>query len=284
MLRIRRMRAEDIPYAIRLTNQERWGITPSAMQRLLQLNARGCFIAQEGTRKLGLTTTTIYGGRIAWIGNVIVDKDRRGKHVGRSLVQHATSFLQKMHVPHIALYCFEENAKFYENLGFVKNVRFLRLRRSKTKPSKPRPAQSFLHKPTLGEVLAADKRVFGADRSKLLRAILRTKAAWYVGSSRDSSSVSYLVVKAYRDDYEIGPWVCINPTTSEPEQLIEEAFAKMRRAPVEVSCLRDHRRVRALLQVRGFRVLREGYRMLYDEKAQLGSDGAQYALGFIDKG
>ncbi len=89
------MQSRDIPFAVRLTDQEEWGITPSALRRLRRLNPRGCFIAYDGITRTGLTTTTVYGKELAWIGNVIVDGEHRGKHIGQSLVEHAVAFLQK---------------------------------------------------------------------------------------------------------------------------------------------------------------------------------------------
>src|SRR3990172_11037523 len=132
MLRIRRMRMEDVPFAVRLSEQEHWGVTRNDLQRLLRLNPAVCFIAYERAKKLGLTTTTIYGKKLAWIGNVIVDRRFRGKHIGRNLVEHAVSFLRKSGIRNLALYCFKENVDFYENLGFAKDAPFLRMRR-KTK-------------------------------------------------------------------------------------------------------------------------------------------------------
>jgi ribosomal protein S18 acetylase RimI-like enzyme len=125
MLRVRQMHPSDIPFAIRLTDQEKWGITRSALQRLLRLTPRGCFITHDGTSRLGLLTTTTYGRELAWIGNVIVDREHRGKHIGNRMVEHAVSFLRKLGVRHIALYCFSENVRFYENLGFARDKPFL---------------------------------------------------------------------------------------------------------------------------------------------------------------
>lgn len=284
MLRIRQMQAEDIPFAIRLTDQEKWGVTRGALQRLMRLSPRGCFIACDGSTKLGLTTTTIYGKELAWIGNVIVDKDHRGKRIGQSLVKQAVSFLRKSIVRHIALYCFKEHEEFYESLGFVKDRSFLRLRRNARKVKHPKYSTDFQRPPPLTRVIAADRMAFGADRSKLIRNVLSEEAGWYLGSSRGISSTSYLMVKEYSDDCEFGPWICINPLRDEPEEMLSYALATIRPVPVEVSCLRENRMALQTLKTNDFLMVREGYRMFFEEKARIGKDNSQYALGFLDKG
>jgi predicted GNAT family acetyltransferase len=250
----------------------------------MRLNPQGCFIAYDGNTRLGLTTTTIYGRKLAWIGNVIVDKNHRGKHVGQSLIRHAVSFLRKSKAGHIALYCFKEHEKFYENLGFVKDRPFLRLRRNARKAEYPKNSIDFRRRPSLSRVIAADKEGFGADRSKLIRAVLAEKAGWYLGSSWGISSTSYLMVKEYPDDCEFGPWICINPLRDDPSEMIARALTMIRSVPVEISCLRENRIALEALKTNGFRKVREGYRMFFGEKARIGNDSLQYALGFLDKG
>ncbi len=278
------MQSKDIPFAVRLTDQEEWGITPNAYRRLRRLNPRGCFIAYDGITRTGLTTTTVYGKELAWIGNVIVDEGHRGKHIGQSLVEHAVSFLQKSGVRHIALYCFSEHERFYENLGFVKDSSFLRLRRSAARAKHPKNPPQFLRPPLLTKVMAADRKAFGADRSKLILDVLREKAGWYIGSGRDASSASYLMSREYPDDCEIGPWICTNPLRDEPGEMLSRALAIIRPVPVEISCLQQNRGAVHTLKANHFRKVREGYRMFFEQRTEIGNDTSQYALGFLDKG
>ena len=278
------MQSSDIQFAVRLTDQEEWGITPSALRRLMRLNRRGCFIAYEGTTRTGLTTTTIYGKELAWIGNVIVDREHRGKHIGQGLVEHAVAFLQKSRVRRIAIYCFSEHEKFYENLGFVKDFSFLRLRRGAARSKRPKNPSQFLRPPALTKVMAADRKAFGADRSKLILDVLREKAGWYIGSQRDTSSSSYLMSREYSDDCEFGPWICTNPLRDDPDEMLNRALSIIRSVPVEISCLRQNRGAVHTLKAYDFRKVREGYRMFFEQRTEIGNDSSQYALGFLDKG
>jgi hypothetical protein len=138
--------------------------------------------------------------------------------------------------------------------------------------------------PSVNRLVRADKRVFGADRSRLLQDALAKKAGWYIGSTRKDEGLSYLMVREYRDMSEIGPWVCINPLRNEPEGILGLALRNVGELPIEVSCLQNNRRALRLLQANEFRVLKEGYRMFLAKKSRIGDDRAQYALGFLDKG
>jgi GNAT superfamily N-acetyltransferase len=283
MLRIRRMMSSDIQFAIKLTDQEQWGVTRADFNRLMNLNPRGCFIAFDGNTRLGLTTTTVYGKEVAWIGNVIVDKDHRGERVGQRLVKHALSFLQRLNLKHIALYCFKEHKRFYEGLGFVVDKPFLRLKR----PARVKRLSSqveFGHPLSLTRLFAADMKAFGADRSTLIRSVLAEKVAWYLGSSLSTSSISYLVAKDYEDYFELGPWVCVGPLRDDPSQMIARALTIAGPVPVEVSCLQENMIAFDALAANGFRKVRDGYRMCFGKKMRIGNDRSQYALGFLDKG
>lgn len=283
MLRIRRMRTEDIPFAIGLSNQEHWGITGSDLGRLLRLTPAGCFIASDGAKKLGLTTATTYGRKLAWIGNVIVHKKYRGRHVGQSLVEHAVDFLKRSRIQNIALYCFREHVRFYENLGFLKDAQFVRMRRRPMVTSR-RPTTILGPAPSLTNLLRADRRAFGADRSRLVRDVLARKVAWYIGSTHPRGNLSYLVVREYRDMCEVGPWVSFNPSRREAEQTLSLALHRVGKLPLEGSCLKSNAKALHLMQMSQFRILREGYRMYYEKRSRIGNDRAQYALGFLDKG
>jgi predicted N-acetyltransferase YhbS len=283
MLQIRTMRSQDIPFAIRLSDQEGWGVTREDLTRILQLDPTRSLIAAEGAKRLGLSTTTTYGRKLAWIGNVIVDRRYRGKSIGSSLVQSAVERLQSLGTQHIGLYCFGENVRFYRRLGFVRDVPFVRLQRNPRPfhftPLAPNPPRTL----PLRAVVEADEKAFGADRSRLIRTVLRTKAGWYLGFSNAPSGASYLLVKEYKEMREIGPWICIRPARAQPSEMLHLAIAKTAAKPIEVSCFRNHQAV-GLLRKTGFRVVRHGYRMYFDKIPRIGRPEASYALGFLDKG
>lgn len=278
------MRSEDIPFAIRLSDQEKWGVTRRDLTRILQLHPKGSFVALDGLRRVGLLTTTSYGRKLAWIGNVIVDREHRGKRIGKTLVQNAIEHLQRTRVKHIGLYCFDENVRFYRRLGFVRDTPFVRLQR-KPKPFRPSlPQETLIPSLPLRALLSADRKAFGADRSRLIQMVLGMKAGWYLGFTNGASAGSYLLVKEYRDMCEFGPWVCIRPRKDQARQMLHVALSRTARKPIEVSCLRNHNEAVSLLRKNSFEIIRHGYRMYLDKIPRIGSAEANYALGFLDKG
>jgi GNAT superfamily N-acetyltransferase len=278
------MRREDIPFAIRLSDQEKWGITRADFEQILRLNPRGSFLAYDGPKKLGITNTTTYGRKLGWIGNIVVDKHFRGKRIGRVLVEQAVEHLRKSRISHIALYCFNQHVKFYEGSGFVKDVKFARLkghggRRPGEQNSEPYKSIS------LRDVLAADKRAFGADRARLIHSYVNEGLCWYLGwPSGSSKRASYLLVKQFGGWQELGPWISLTPKLNEQRSLLRSSLARTAKKPIETSCFMTNRLATSLLKEQGFRVVREGYRMYFNEKADVGDNYAQLALGFLDKG
>jgi ribosomal protein S18 acetylase RimI-like enzyme len=284
MLHIRTMQTADIPFAIRLSEQEDWGLTRNDLQRILRLNPLGSFVAYEGSKRLGITTTASYGKHVAWVGHVIVDKRHRGKHIGHRMVEHAVTYLEKTKIQYVALYFFNQHVKFYENLGFVKDRPFLRMKRKASNIRYMKSQSLNSRKLTFGQLLSADRRAFGADRSRLLRLLIAERNVSYISFRRNPDSRAYLIVKRFHNMSELGPWVCIKTTKDELRGMLTAALTKTARKPVEVSCLRNNSRALDLLKSHGFNTVMEGYRMYFEVSPNVGDDRAQYALGFLDKG
>lgn len=284
MLEIRTMRHSDIPFAIKLCDQERWGVTQDDFERILRLDLRGSFIAFDGTQKLGLATSTSYGKKLAWIGNVVVDRNYRGRAIGRRLVEHTIRYLKRRRVRHVALYCFEKNRLFYERLGFVRETAFVRLKRNGQRANFLIDTRSYDHTPRLNQLLTIDRRAFGADRSKLIRLVTGEKIGFWIVPLNDSEFNSYMMVRKYEDMCEFGPWSAVKPRRNELREMLRKALNEANGRPVEISSLRSNRMVLGLLQDHGFWILRHGYRMFYGERPHIGDNRAQCALGFLDKG
>jgi len=284
MLQVRSMHKSDVPFAIRLCSQEKWGVTRYDLERILQLDPAGSFIASEGARRLGLATSTSYGKTLAWIGNVIVDRNARGKEIGRILVERTINHLKRKHIRHVALYCFKENLSFYKRLGFVGDARFLRLRRKAKRADSRLFDSRFDDARRLNQLLAMDRVAFGADRSKLIRLVIAEKLGFFIESSEMFTIKSFLMIRKYKDMCEFGPWVSLKPRGYELTEMLRRALNETEGRPVEISVLQKNVQVLTLLRDHGFRVLNEGCRMFYDEKAHVGDDRAQCALGFLDKG
>jgi GNAT superfamily N-acetyltransferase len=283
MLRIRKMRRGDISFAVRLSDQEDWEIPARDFDRILRLDPRGSFIAMENARRVGLTTTISYGKQIAWIGNVVVEKSRRGKHIGQALVKYAIAYLEKTRVKRIVLYSFDETIEYYRKLGFIQGPRFSRFRRER-QPLRGTASESRFSKAmSVRALLATDRKAFGADRARLLVDMLNSGAASYLGYSV-KSKCSYLLAKNYEDMCELGPWVSFDLRPAELESMFRLALRNTRDKPVEIACPLTNRKVLAILSKSHFRAIKKGHMMCYRRFSRIGQPNAIVAFGFLDKG
>jgi predicted GNAT family acetyltransferase len=228
-----------------------------------------------------MVTTTSYGKEIAWIGNVVVNEAARGRHIGQKLIEHAVAYLRGSGIRKIALYCMLKNVRFYQKLGFVRDVRFVRLHRKPQFDRYQSEHDRNFAENLLPRMLMVDKKAFGADRSKLLRLLLTENRH---GVIFDSDNKSFLVVKTYKEMSEFGPWVGTASYDENDVKLIKRITSQYRGKPIEASCLVSNRRVLNGLKRDAFRVTNVGYRMCYAKKHKIGYDQANFLLGFLDKG
>jgi ribosomal protein S18 acetylase RimI-like enzyme len=277
------MRRSDIPFAVRLTGQERWGIPATDVARILHLNPWGNFIAIEKTQRVGLITTMRYGRQLAWIGNVVVKREFRGRHIGRRLVDRALDYLSEKKVKHIALYCFKENVQFYEKLGFVRGSRFGRWRRERKHRCEHVPERPVAKTLTLSSLLALDRKAFGADRRELVKLILSAGSGWY-SSFSSGSSASYILVKSYKDMYELGPWISFGLGQLELESLLQVVLSEAVGRPIEVSCPISDSRASLIMKKYHFQPINDGRVMFHEKVATIGRPESIIAHGFLDKG
>ena len=275
------MQRSDISFAIHLTDHENWSIPKQDFQRLLRLDPRGSFVATEGMRRVGLATTASYGRKIAWIGNVVVQEQYRGKHVGQSLVTHAINYLHDNHVKHVALYCFDENVEFYRKLGFVEGARFERLRRAK-RTSKYHANELFRNL-SIPAILRLDKQAFGADRSRVILDLLNAKCA-SIFSVVSGPGRSYLLAKNYEDMWELGPWISFRLPEPTLDAMLSESLVQANGKAVEIASPLRNPLTTAMFRRHGFRVMKTGHSMHLREIPRIGSPAAILALGFLDKG
>src|SRR5690349_9273722 len=109
--RIRVMTAEDFSFADSLRASAGWNQTLRDWRRFLELDPKGCFVAElngELAGKMppvpvGTATTTRYENKIAWIGMVLVHPEQRRHGIGRGLLLHCIEYLKNSGVRCIKL-------------------------------------------------------------------------------------------------------------------------------------------------------------------------------------
>ena len=120
---------------------------------------------------IGTVATIRYGVEFGWIGMVLVHPDVQGRGVGAVLLGHAMAELAGF--PSIRLDATPAGRVLYTKHGFMDEYP---LRRMEAVPATvPGPNQSGvepLTRESLSDVIALDRRVFGAPRVRLLEWML----------------------------------------------------------------------------------------------------------------
>ncbi|MBN1809192.1 MAG: GNAT family N-acetyltransferase [Planctomycetes bacterium] len=166
---IRRLTAADIPAADRLREAARWNQLPRDWERLISFEPDGCFAAETDGTVTGTATTTVYDGKVAWIGMVLVDPQARGKGLGRVLLNTCIEHLQNRGVPSIKLDATALGEPLYLKLGFQGYHAISRMRgtASATGPSGARPATEA----DLPAIIDLDAAAFGSRRGQVVSAL-----------------------------------------------------------------------------------------------------------------
>ena len=109
-----------------------------ALTEILADASRGrVYVAREAGRVVGMcsllfTVSTAEGGRAAWLEDLVVRPDRRGRGIGRMLLEHAIGRARADGVLRITLLSDADNERahaLYRELGFTHSpMRTMRLR------------------------------------------------------------------------------------------------------------------------------------------------------------
>jgi GNAT superfamily N-acetyltransferase len=204
------MVTDDFPFAATLTDQMDWGLSEQDFEFATELEPQGCFILLDNSQKIGLVTTVNFG-KIAWFGNLIVDKNQRNKGAGSTLASHAIKYLISKNVETVGLYAYVDRIPFYIRLGFKPDSQFQVLK-GKAFPSNRKTPVKQAGKEDLNKIMEFDHKCFGASRKKMLEPIIADPDNICHVLYENNQVTGYAIAKVYRGKAELGPLVCTNKT------------------------------------------------------------------------
>jgi len=102
MVTIRLLKPSDINFVVELTKREKWGYLPKDVKRCLELEPKGCFVAEHDGKRVGHVFSISYGAT-GWIGLLIVRQSYRGRGIGTALMTAAKNYLRSLSVETIRL-------------------------------------------------------------------------------------------------------------------------------------------------------------------------------------
>jgi GNAT superfamily N-acetyltransferase len=203
-IRYRRMTAEDLPAAHKLSLAVLW---PHRLEDWKFIHAVGAgLVAEDGSALVGTLMRWIYNDEFASIGMMIVAPDRQRQGIGRELM---SSILEEVGGRNVLLYATQTGVPFCQAFGFTQvglihqhqgtvfKAPFVPLAADeRMRPVGPRDEVM------LGELAS---RALGVPRDQVIKQLL--KVADCVAIDRNGELIGFAAVRKFGHGYVIGPVV-----------------------------------------------------------------------------
>jgi N-acetylglutamate synthase-like GNAT family acetyltransferase len=206
MFHVEKMKAEDFPFAVQLASIMNWKMTVNDFKFMVKLEPQGCFVQFHDKERVGIATTVSFE-EAGWFGNFIIKDDVRGQGAGTLLLKHSIDYLKSKGAETIGLYAYPQLANFYQRFGFKPDVDFSVLKGKAAFPPSQEPLRKA-EKQDLPEIIDLDRKCFGANRRKLLNAILLDEGNLCYLSTENGEIKGFVAAKVDGKIAEVGPLTC----------------------------------------------------------------------------
>ena len=211
----------------------------------------GWFLALQNETPVGMVGTTNYAA-FAYVGMMAVHPQAQRQGVGLALMQHLLAWLDQQRVPFILLDASAAGQPLYEKLGFIAYGPVVVFQRRSGLSCHDRlPHVQAVSIRDLDELVKYDTDAFGANRGRVLRALLTTfpeRALMLRGE--EGRMTGYVFAQENR----IGPWVMQH--SQDAETLLRAALSLPYSGTVSVVVPEVNREAVELLKRYGFETVR----------------------------
>ena len=199
-LELRAVEPAHLEGAVALSRQAQW---PHRLEdwRMALAISDGIVAIENGSHIVGTVLVTPYKGDAAAINMVIVDKARRGRGLGRKLLEAA---MQMAGARPLRLVATEEGLPLYAKLGFVATGTVLQHEGIAGQLTASAHVES-VRVNDLPVIVALDRQAFGADREGLIASV--AKVGRFAVLRRDNAVVGFAALRAFGLGEVIGPVV-----------------------------------------------------------------------------
>ena len=280
MAEFRVMTLEDEALFMRLTDLVGWGMTAEDFNRLTRFSPDGNFVASIDGVDVGMVTTTSYG-EVAWIGNLIVDPQLRGRGIGAALMVHAMNHLKGRGVKSIRLDGVPLAIPLYQRLGFRDEYWSMRYMGE----ALPHPVTGVepMRKGDMDDVADLDLSCFNAPRREHLEYVYRLSPGLCFTARERGRLVGYIMAREGSDRVKVGPWIC-EPGHRVAEMLLSAVMNRRPGQSVWVGFPEGNSHSREILTGNGFKEIPSSLRMCHGDHGNMEKVEAVYGLGGADKG
>jgi GNAT superfamily N-acetyltransferase len=255
--------ASEIAGAEELVREAGWNQTAADWRTFLELGTVYAIRADNG-RVIATAATLPYGGQFSWISMVLVTREFQRRGLATRLLQKSIDDLTAAKLVPV-LDATPAGREVYRGLGFLDSWGFHRLACNQTQgASKPAEAPPNIRIRAISDgvwprLCAFDARVFGADRSDLLRRLRGRVPHIENVAERDGDVAGFLLGRDGRIATQIGPIVADNDEVA--HALLVHAFEAID-GPIFIDVPDARTSLLAYLASRGFAPQRPLTRML----------------------
>lgn len=193
---LRNMTVDDIAAGLRLCRASGWNQLESDWRVFLDRNPSACRVAERDGNIVGTIATLRYGDCFSWLSMVLVEPSERGAGIGTHLLREGLAMLREDCVrldatplgrPIYARNGFVDEYPLSRMTATVQIADFLAVAVGVSARTRP------MREEDLAQVLPYDREVFGADRSRLLRALFQLAPgyAWIAGEAGSIEGYSF---------------------------------------------------------------------------------------------
>ena len=222
-VKTREMKLSDMDSLMKLKNAEGWNQTENDWELLIHYQESVNLVAIQENRIVGTVTAINYANTVAWIGMMLIDKEFRGRGIGKLLLNEA--ILKLKNCASIKLDATPTGRPVYLKLGFLDECTLYRMIHPSVSiiPRRTGSVEAVQVMPEdLPELARFDKAVFGADRTSLINHLYKNcpELAWLI--REDNKVVGFCLGRRGTNFTQIGP---VNASSDKVvKSLIRSAF------------------------------------------------------------
>ncbi|RWC51106.1 MAG: GNAT family N-acetyltransferase [Mesorhizobium sp.] len=202
-IEIRDFGPDHIEGAVALSRKENWPHRPQDWQMALQLSSGVVALGDQG-QVTGTILVTPYGDDCAMINMVIVDRNVRGKGLGRRLMEQAFALAENRPLRLVAT---TDGMPLYEKLGFVPSGTVVQHQGSVAALGAPFSVEAAGAN-DLPDIKAMDRDAYGADRETLIDVL--AERGQFAVIRRNGDIEAYAAIRPFGRGEVIGPVIAGN--------------------------------------------------------------------------
>jgi GNAT superfamily N-acetyltransferase len=277
---IRLMRHEDIPLGLSLCRIAGWNQLAADWETLLALAPDGLFVAEVGGVPCATAGTMAYGKETAWIGMVLVHPDHRRHGIGTALLARCIDHLKARAIPSIKLDATDQGRPVYLQLGFADEREICRLAARRPQGVVRMAGVRAIRDEDWPAIARLDQVVFGADRTELLRRLVKQGPSAIVRKAGEVKGFGF--ARPGCNAPLLGPIVAVDPDTA--RALAASLIAELPEGNLFWDLLSDNTPAVEIAQSLGFQVTRRLMRMYLGERMNPGEIEKIFAAAGFELG